>query len=101
MSFLVLIRHGISQYNAKGLWTGWDNPDLTPEGEKEAEVAGQMITDIHFDFAYASPLLRHKKTLEIVLKTIHQDLPIITAEAIKERNYGDFKIGRASCRERV
>lgn len=91
MSYLVLIRHGTSEYNAKGLWAGWHNPPLTPEGEKDAEVAGDALNDIHFDYAYTAPFIRTKKTLEIILQTINQtDLPIIEAAEIKERNYGDF-----------
>ena len=51
MAYLVLTRHGTSEYNAKGLWTGWHDPSLTPEGEKDAEIAAETIKDIHFDFA--------------------------------------------------
>lgn len=91
MAYLVLIRHGTSEYNAKGLWTGWHNPGLTPEGEKDAETAATTIKDIHFDCAYTSPFIRHKKTLEIALHTVNQtDLSIVESDALKERNYGDY-----------
>ena len=29
---LVLVRHGESEWNARNLFTGWKNPDLTPLG---------------------------------------------------------------------
>lgn len=35
-SRLVLLRHGESQWNAKNLFTGWANPDLTRAGERDA-----------------------------------------------------------------
>ncbi len=91
MAYLVLVRHGTSEYNAKGLWAGWHNPPLTPEGEKDAVVAAETLKDIHFNYAYTAPFIRTKKTLEIILQTINQqNLPIVESDEIKERNYGDF-----------
>jgi len=91
MAYLVLVRHGESEYNAKGLWAGWHDPNLTPEGEKDAGVAAENLKDIHFDYAYTAPFIRTKKTLEIILQGLNQtDLPIIEANEIRERNYGDF-----------
>lgn len=91
MAYLVLVRHGTSEYNAKGLWAGWDDPLLTPEGEKDAATAAETLKNIHFDFGYASPLIRHNKTLQIIKHILHQDdLPTTIADELKERNYGDF-----------
>src|SRR6185369_3316560 len=91
MAYLVLVRHGESEYNAKGLWAGWHDPNLTPEGEKDAGVAAENLKDIHFDYAYTAPFIRTKNTLEIILQGLNQtDLPIIEANEIRERNYGDF-----------
>ena len=44
-NFLVLVRHGQSEWNAKNLFTGWKNPGLTPAGEKEAANAGNLIKE--------------------------------------------------------
>ena len=43
ISYLVLVRHGQSEWNAKNLFTGWKDPGLTPNGEKEAFEAGKLI----------------------------------------------------------
>ena len=32
LSYLVLIRHGQSEWNEKNLFTGWKNPPLTEKG---------------------------------------------------------------------
>jgi Histidine phosphatase superfamily (branch 1) len=40
---LVLLRHGQSEWNARNLFTGWANPDLTAAGEREAVRAGQLL----------------------------------------------------------
>lgn len=91
MAKLVLVRHGISEYNAKGLWTGWDDPDLTPDGVEQARKAGLTIKDIKFDYAYTADLVRAKHTLDEILKTINQaDLKVIVAPKVKERHYGVF-----------
>ena len=41
-NFLVLVRHGQSEWNAKNLFTGWKDPGLTLVGEKEASNAGHL-----------------------------------------------------------
>jgi 2,3-bisphosphoglycerate-dependent phosphoglycerate mutase len=40
---LVLLRHGQSEWNAKNLFTGWANPDLTEAGERDAVRAGRLL----------------------------------------------------------
>lgn len=91
MAKLVLVRHGISEYNEKGLWTGWDDPDLTPEGFEQARKAGESVKDIKFDLTYTADLIRAKHTLDEILKTINQsDIKIVISPEIKERHYGIF-----------
>lgn len=91
MPYLILVRHGTSEYNAKGLWAGWDNPDLTPEGKNQAQIAAKTIEDIPIDVGYTSPLIRHKETLEIMKKKLdRQDIPVFVTDTLKERNYGIY-----------
>lgn len=91
MAKLVLVRHGISQYNEKGLWTGWDDPDLTAEGFEQAGKAGESIKDIRFDIAFTADLIRAKHTLDGILKSINQEnIPVVIAPDVKERHYGIF-----------
>lgn len=90
MAYLVLVRHGLSDYNKQGLWTGWDNPPLVQEGFDQARKTGDELKDIHFDYAYSSDQIRSVQTLEEIFKTINQDVPIIQNEKIRERNYGVY-----------
>lgn len=91
MSKLVLVRHGLSEYNKKGIWTGWDNPPLAPEGFEQARKTGSELKDIHFDFAYSADLTRAIQTLEEILKIIGQeDLTILQNKKLRERDYGDY-----------
>lgn len=88
MAYLVLVRHGLSDYNKKGLWTGWDNPPLAEEGFEQARKTGGELSDIKFDYAYSSDQLRSIQTVEEILKGTNQNIPIIQDGALRERNYG-------------
>src|SRR5579875_2798425 len=45
MGTLVLLRHGESEWNAKGLFTGWVDVVLAAKGMQEAAAAGRMLVD--------------------------------------------------------
>lgn len=90
MSYLVLVRHGKSEWNEKGLWTGWTDIPLVESGILEAKRTGEELQDIKFDYAYSSALIRAKQTLEEIFKVTGQSLPIIESKALNERNYGDY-----------
>lgn len=91
MAYLALVRHGKSEWNAKGLWTGWTDIPLIDEGREEAEKAAQELKDIHFDCAFTTKLSRAQETLEIIKTNLNQtDVKTIENEALNERNYGDY-----------
>ena len=90
---LVLVRHGQSEWNAKNLFTGWKDPDLTQLGIDEAEKGGELLIEkqISFDVLYTSVLIRSINTAQIILKKIGQEqIPTFRDEALNERNYGDL-----------
>ena len=90
---LVLVRHGQSEWNAKNLFTGWKDPELTDQGLAEAKNAGKLILDesIQFDFMYTSMLSRAQKTGDIILEVLnHKEIPIVKNEALNERDYGSL-----------
>lgn len=91
MAYLVLIRHGKSEWNAKGLWTGWQDVDLTPEGHEEARHCAECLHDIQFDVAHVSSLKRAQQTLSEIKKKLNcEDLNVCISKAIDERNYGVY-----------
>ncbi len=90
MAFLLLVRHGSSDYNEKGLWTGWADPSLTEKGQDEAHRAGQSLKNVRIDYAFTSSLKRAKETLEEMQKTLGISVPVTEHEALNERNYGDY-----------
>jgi len=90
---LTLVRHGQSEWNAKNLFTGWKDVDLTAKGEEEARKAGELLADlgIKYDIAFTSSLIRAQRTLDYILAAIGQrDLETIRDQALNERDYGDL-----------
>lgn len=91
MAYLVLVRHGQSEWNLLGQWTGLTDVALTGEGREEARKAGTMLEDIDLHKAYTSKLQRAKHTLdEIVNHLDRHDLERTEHEALNERDYGDL-----------
>ena len=50
---LVFIRHGFSEWNAKNLFTGWRDVNLTERGVEEAKAAGKKLLDAGYEFDIA------------------------------------------------
>ncbi len=92
MPYLVIIRHGQSEWNLQNRFTGSADVDLTPQGIEEAHKAGQLLKDYPFDKAYTSVLIRSIHTLHLILEQTGQhDIPIISDAALNERGYGDLQ----------
>ncbi|MBM3575562.1 MAG: 2,3-bisphosphoglycerate-dependent phosphoglycerate mutase [Methylocystaceae bacterium] len=90
---LVLVRHGQSEWNAKNLFTGWKNPDLTPLGVQEARQAGTELKklDLLFSVGFTSALVRAQHTLSLIFEELGQsNIPTIRDRALNERHYGDL-----------
>ena len=94
MTYLVLLRHGESQWNLENRFTGWVDVPLSPKGEEEARQAGEKLkaAGIRFDLAFTSVLQRAIRTLEIALEVLGQsDLAVEKDQALNERHYGDLQ----------
>lgn len=125
MGVLTLVRHGESIWNRQNRFTGWVDVSLSRAGMVEAERAGGLLRDEHFDVAYTSALLRAQDTLYEILKQnrfcdqymrVHEhnadwyehfvaaeddtrELKIYVSEDLNERYYGDLQ-GRNKDRAR-
>lgn len=91
MGRLVIARHGESEFNATGRWTGISDVHLTAKGFHEGELMGEKIKDIHFSHAYISEQVRARESLEAILKTQGQtDLHFDRRSGLNERDYGVY-----------
>ena len=87
----VFIRHGHSEWNLAGRFTGWTDIPLTEVGIAEAIQAGRRLAaaGLAFDEAHASVLQRARQTLAAVLaETGRSDAPIVESWRLNERHYG-------------
>ena len=88
---LVLLRHGESEWNAKNLFTGWVDVDLSEKGRAEAARGGQLLADsgIVPGVVHTSVLRRAIRTSEIALHEagLHW-LPVKRSWRLNERHYG-------------
>ncbi len=88
---LVLLRHGESQWNAKNLFTGWVDVDLSTRGEAEARRGGELLLEHSLlpDVLHTSLLRRAIRTAEIGLHVAdRQWIGVRRSWRLNERHYG-------------
>jgi len=88
---LVLLRHGQSEWNARNLFTGWANPDLTAAGEREAVRAGQLLAThgLALELVYTSLQRRAIRSAELALNACDRDwIPVRRSWRLNGRHYG-------------
>src|ERR1700761_9164062 len=91
MGTLVLVRHGESEWNSKGLFTGWVDVGLAPKGAQEASAAGRMLVDagLRPDVVHTSVLTRAISTANGALESAGLGwLPVTRSWRLNERHYG-------------
>eukprot|EP00339_Tiarina_fusa_P008717 CAMPEP_0117081632 /NCGR_PEP_ID=MMETSP0472-20121206/57510_1 /TAXON_ID=693140 ORGANISM="Tiarina fusus, Strain LIS" /NCGR_SAMPLE_ID=MMETSP0472 /ASSEMBLY_ACC=CAM_ASM_000603 /LENGTH=851 /DNA_ID=CAMNT_0004809591 /DNA_START=87 /DNA_END=2643 /DNA_ORIENTATION=+ len=92
-SVIVIIRHGKTQHNKLGLFTGWEDAPLADEGVEEAKEAGRLLRKhgFEFDVVYTSWLSRALATAWHVMDEMDALwLPIIKTWRLNERMYGEL-----------
>ena len=88
---LILIRHGESEWNALGKWTGWTDVSITEEGARLSRELGEKLRDTPIDIAYDSELRRTKETVDAGLGGAGKtDVERHESGAINERDYGVY-----------
>jgi 2,3-bisphosphoglycerate-dependent phosphoglycerate mutase len=91
MYTLVLLRHGESTWNLENRFTGWTDVDLTATGVEQAQQAGRLLKEAHYEFdvAYTSVLKRAIWTLWHALDQMDRTwLPVVNDWRLNERHYG-------------
>jgi 2,3-bisphosphoglycerate-dependent phosphoglycerate mutase len=91
---LILLRHGRSTWNDLNLFTGWQDVDLSPEGEAEARAAGLLLAaepDLDLRVLHTSVLTRAIRTADIALHAANRSwLGVRRSWRLNERHYGDL-----------
>jgi len=90
-STLILLRHGESEWNAKNLFTGWVDVDLSEKGMAEARNGGRLMREAGVlpDVVHTSLLTRAIKTSQLALEEAGRLwIPVVRNWRLNERHYG-------------
>ena len=88
---LILLRHGESEWNAKNLFTGWVDVELSEKGRAEAKRGGELLksTNLLPDILHTSVLRRAIDTSQIALEACERaGIPVRRSWRLNERHYG-------------
>ena len=101
---LVLLRHGESEWNARNLFTGWVDVDLTDKGRAEAARAGELMVEhgVVPDVLYTSLLRRAIISAQLALDTADRLwIPVRRSWRLNERHYGALQgLNKSETQER-
>jgi len=88
---LILLRHGESEWNAKNLFTGWVDVQLSEKGSVEAKRGGQLLKERGLlpNVVHTSLLRRAINTSQIALDECERSwIPVHRSWRLNERHYG-------------
>ncbi|CAM3145239.1 2,3-diphosphoglycerate-dependent phosphoglycerate mutase [Staphylococcus argensis] len=94
MPKLILCRHGQSDWNAKNLFTGWADVDLSDQGREEAIESGRKLKEqgIEIDYVFTSLLKRAiNTTYHLLAESDQLFLPVEKSWRLNERHYGGLQ----------
>lgn len=86
---IYVVRHGQDEDNARGLLNGRRDHPLTAIGVAQSNEAAKNIlaSGIVFDVVYTSPLVRAKKTAQIISTALGLGEPTVLSDLV-ERDFG-------------
>jgi broad specificity phosphatase PhoE len=83
------LRHGQTQWNVEGRFQGHTDIPLNEFGLQQAQEAARVLSGCPVDLIVASPLLRARRTAEIVAARCGK--PLVFDDELKERHFGAFE----------
>ena len=89
MSRLLLVRHGVTEFNSTRRFGGHSDIELSADGHEQVERIRDRLTGEKIDAIYSSDLKRALVTAEVI-STGH-DVDIETCPELREMNYGDIE----------
>ncbi len=86
---LLIARHGKTNWNTEKRAAGLSDVELNEEGIEQAKILRDKLKDTKIDVIISSPLVRAKKTAEIINE--NHNLNILIDEGAIERNLGIYE----------
>lgn len=87
---LFVFRHAETYDNARGIFSGWRDSELTSNGLLQAQEIAEQLSKFKISYGFTSHLKRARKTLEMVLRG-RSSVEVIVDDRLIERCYGLFQ----------
>lgn len=88
---LYLVRHGETDWNAAGRLLSFTDMPLNPRGEEQAVALAAALAGVRWDRAVSSPLLRARRTAEVVLAPRSDAPELEIDDRLREMHFGPFE----------
>lgn len=89
MTRVILIRHGLTEWNNAGRYQGQSNTDLSKDGYNQAKLLAENFPVENVDCIYSSDLKRACATAEAIARKFKRE--VITDRAFRELDFGDWE----------
>lgn len=86
---VLLVRHGETELNTRGLLQGWRDSPLTEKGIQQAQALRDRLAVEPITHAVTSDLGRAKQTMAILLEG--RPMVVFETEMLRERHYGKLE----------
>ena len=87
MTRLLLVRHGVTEFNTNRRFLGYSDIALSADGYRQIEQLRDRLASERIDAVYSSDLKRAIETAEII--SSGRNLDIMPCPELREANYGD------------
>ena len=86
MTRFYIVRHGKTLFNKKGLYQGWCDSPLQPEGIQQAKEIGAKLMDKSFSLALSSTSERAMDTMHYIIA--NRPIPYKYEKGLREVFFG-------------
>jgi len=83
---VLLIRHGLTDWNLQQRWQGHSDIPLNAEGIRQAERVAEELSRYELEVLFSSDLARAEQTAQIISQ--RHALPVLTTKGLREVNVG-------------
>lgn len=89
MSRVLLVRHGLTEFNSARRFAGYSDVEMSPDGYRQVEQLRQRLANEKIDAIYSSDLGRALATAEVIASG--RTVDIVTCAELREMNYGGIE----------
>ena len=88
---IYFVRHGETDWNAQGRLLSRTDWPLNARGEAQARDLAVALSDVVWDHAFASPLVRARRTAEVTLAARGDAPRLVLDERLVEMDFGPYE----------